>query len=34
MVMGLLMFTAVLVLLGNFLADLLYLVADPRIRLR
>ncbi len=33
MVMGLLMFTAVLVLLGNFLADLLYLVADPRIRL-
>ena len=34
MVMGLLMFTAVLVLLGNFLADLLYLVADPRIRIR
>jgi peptide/nickel transport system permease protein len=34
MVMGLLMFTAVLVLLGNFIADLLYLVADPRIRLR
>jgi peptide/nickel transport system permease protein len=34
MVMGLLMFTAVLVLLGNFLADMLYLVADPRIRIR
>ncbi len=34
MVMGLLMFTAVLVLLGNFAADLLYLVADPRMRIR
>ena len=34
MVMGLLMFTAVLVLLGNFIADMLYLVADPRIRIR
>ena len=34
MVMGLLMFSAVLVLLGNMLADLLYAVADPRVRLR
>jgi peptide/nickel transport system permease protein len=34
MVMGLLMFTAMLVLLGNFLADMLYLIADPRIRIR
>jgi peptide/nickel transport system permease protein len=33
-VMGLLMFSAMLVLLGNLLADLLYLLADPRIRLR
>ncbi len=33
MVMGILMFTAVLVLLGNLLADLFYAVADPRIRL-
>ncbi|HWL79730.1 MAG TPA: ABC transporter permease [Roseomonas sp.] len=32
-VMGLLMFTAVLVLLGSLLADLLYGVADPRLRL-
>jgi len=32
-VMGLLMFTAILVLLGNLIADLLYVVADPRIRL-
>ena len=31
-VMGLLLFSAVLVLIGNFLADLAYLVADPRIR--
>lgn len=31
-VMGILMFTAVLVLLGSLLADLLYGVADPRIR--
>ncbi|MBV9538153.1 MAG: ABC transporter permease [Acidisphaera sp.] len=34
MVMGLLMFSAVLVLLGNMLADLLYVVADPRVRLQ
>lgn len=33
MVMGILMFSAVLVLLGNLLADLGYAVADPRIRL-
>ncbi|MFC0407266.1 ABC transporter permease [Roseomonas elaeocarpi] len=33
-VMGILMFTAVLVLLGSLLADLLYGVADPRMRLR
>jgi len=33
-VMGLLMFTAVLVLVGNMLADLLYVVADPRVRLQ
>jgi peptide/nickel transport system permease protein len=32
-VMGILMFSAVLVLLGNLLADLCYAVADPRIRL-
>jgi len=32
-VMGLLMFTAMLVLLGSLLADLLYGVADPRLRL-
>lgn len=32
-VMGILMFSAILVLLGNFLADMLYAVADPRIRL-
>jgi peptide/nickel transport system permease protein len=32
-VMGLLMFSAVLVLIGNFLADVLCAVADPRIRL-
>jgi peptide/nickel transport system permease protein len=31
--MGLLMFSALLVLLGNLVADLLYVVADPRIRL-
>ena len=31
-VMGILMFTAVLVLLGSLMADLLYGVADPRIR--
>ncbi|MBV8651442.1 MAG: ABC transporter permease [Alphaproteobacteria bacterium] len=33
MVMGILMFTAVLVLLGNMLADAFYAVCDPRIRL-
>jgi peptide/nickel transport system permease protein len=32
-VMGILMFSAVLVLLGNLLADILCAVADPRIRL-
>ncbi len=32
-VMGILMFSAILVLAGNLLADLLYAVADPRIRL-
>ncbi|HWX50801.1 MAG TPA: ABC transporter permease [Roseomonas sp.] len=32
-VMGLLMFTAILVLLGSLMADLLYGVADPRLRL-
>ena len=31
-VMGLLIFSALLVLAGNLLADLLYVVADPRIR--
>lgn len=31
--MGILMFTAVLVLLGNLIADVLYAVFDPRIRL-
>jgi peptide/nickel transport system permease protein len=34
MVMGLLMFSAVLVLLGNMLADCFYAVADPRVRLQ
>jgi peptide/nickel transport system permease protein len=32
-IMGILMFSAVLVLLGNLLADLLIGVADPRVRL-
>ncbi len=32
-VMGILIFSAILVLLGNLLADLLYAAADPRIRL-
>jgi peptide/nickel transport system permease protein len=32
-VMGILMFTAVLVLLGSLTADVLYGIADPRIRL-
>jgi peptide/nickel transport system permease protein len=31
-VMGMLMFTACMVLLGSLLADLLYSVADPRIK--
>src|SRR5438105_1305877 len=30
--MGILIFTAILVILGNLLADLLYAVVDPRIR--
>ena len=30
--MGLTLFTAMLVLLGNLLADILYSVVDPRIR--
>lgn len=33
MVMGVLMFSAVLVLLGNLLADVCYALTDPRIRL-
>ncbi|BBK38747.1 ABC transporter permease [Allostella sp. ATCC 35155] len=33
-VMGLLTFTAILVIIGNLLADILYVVADPRIRLQ
>lgn len=33
-VMGLLMISAILVLIGNTLADMLYVVADPRIRVR
>jgi len=32
-VMGVLMFSSVMVLLGSFLADLLYALVDPRIRL-
>jgi peptide/nickel transport system permease protein len=31
--MGLLMLTAVMVVLGNFLADLVYAAVDPRVRL-
>jgi peptide/nickel transport system permease protein len=31
--MGLLMLTALLVVIGNLLADLLYAVIDPRVRL-
>lgn len=34
MVMGLLMFSAVLVLAGNLAADLFYVIADPRVRLQ
>ena len=30
-VMGILMFTAILVLIGNLIADILYGLADPRI---
>ncbi|MGE0716621.1 MAG: ABC transporter permease [Alphaproteobacteria bacterium] len=33
-VMGLLTFTAILVIVGNLIADMLYVVADPRIRLQ
>jgi peptide/nickel transport system permease protein len=33
-VMGLLMVSAILVLIGNLMADMLYVVADPRIRIR
>jgi peptide/nickel transport system permease protein len=33
-VMGLLMFSALLVLAGNLLADIFYVIADPRIRLQ
>ena len=33
-VMGLLMISAVMVLIGNLIADMLYVVADPRIRVR
>lgn len=32
-VMGILMFSAIMVLVGNLLADMFYAVADPRIRL-
>jgi peptide/nickel transport system permease protein len=32
-VMGILILSAVMVLIGNMLADILYAVADPRIRL-
>jgi peptide/nickel transport system permease protein len=31
--MGLLMFSAVLVILGNLLADIVVAIVDPRIRL-
>jgi len=33
-VMGMLIFAAILVILGNLLADVLHTVADPRVRLR
>lgn len=33
-VMGLLIISAVMVLIGNLMADMLYVVADPRIRVR
>ena len=32
LIMGITMFTALLVVLGNLLADILYAVFDPRIR--
>jgi peptide/nickel transport system permease protein len=32
-VMGLLMFSAILVLLGNLIADIVVAIVDPRIRL-
>lgn len=32
LIMGITMFTAVLVVVGNLLADVLYAVFDPRIR--
>ena len=32
-VMGILMFSAVMVLIGSFIADMLYAAVDPRIRL-
>jgi peptide/nickel transport system permease protein len=32
-ILGLLLFTSVLVLLGSFLADIFYAIVDPRIRL-
>jgi len=31
-IMGFTMFSCIILLLGNFLADILYAVADPRIR--
>ncbi|MGY3407507.1 ABC-type dipeptide/oligopeptide/nickel transport system permease component [Bradyrhizobium sp. GM5.1] len=31
-VMGILMFSAIMVLIGSLLADILYAVVDPRIR--
>jgi len=33
-IMGVLMFTAVMVIIGNLIADVLHVVADPRIRLQ
>jgi peptide/nickel transport system permease protein len=33
-ILGLLLITSVMVLVGNLLADILYAVIDPRIRLR
>ena len=34
LILGVILFTATLVLISNLLADLLYAVADPRIRFR